>query len=287
MEEVFKENLIKMRGELGAESFATALFESLAWECFDTEKPKEEAPSALPIEKEKVIESLQEYANKKAREGEEVTFKGGSIAFKKPLPENYKGEHKDQVHYLEFNNLYKNALNLYEKNLLDTRYLMDTAHSKSSLKKAIKVLFVTDKINTEVIESENLVRNTLSCFLNEEVNSLFEKMIGAMGLTVDDFLMSKCSTDSDLELVNQEVLFFRPQFVITLGASSSNTLLGIKERLSNIHGQFFERVFNKNDINEFSFTICPLFNPEFLLINPNMKRTAWVDMQKVMKELGH
>ena len=50
---------------------------------------------------------------------------------------------------------------------------------------------------------------------------------------------------------------------------------------SNIHGQFFEKQYGDT-----AFSLMPVFHPDFLVINPNMKRTAWADLQKVMERVG-
>jgi uracil-DNA glycosylase family 4 len=70
--------------------------------------------------------------------------------------------------------------------------------------------------------------------------------------------------------------------VVTLGAFASNLLLEGQERLSKIHGNFFPRSFSDN----FHTQIVPLFHPNFLLINPSMKKSAWMDMQKIMDFVG-
>lgn len=73
----------------------------------------------------------------------------------------------------------------------------------------------------------------------------------------------------------------RPQVVVSLGAVVTNILLGRREKLSVIHGHFFDLAHEN-----YLFTVMPLFHPDFLLINPNMKRTAWIDLQKVMERVG-
>lgn len=77
----------------------------------------------------------------------------------------------------------------------------------------------------------------------------------------------------------------RPAAVLSLGALSTNLLFGEKERLTRIHGQFFDfTVRYAND--ERTFPLIPVFHPEFLLINPKMKEAAWSDLKKVMEFLG-
>ena len=77
------------------------------------------------------------------------------------------------------------------------------------------------------------------------------------------------------------ILEKRPKVVVSLGATVTNILLGKREKLSTIHGQFFEK-----RQGECNFSLMPIFHPDFLIINPNMKRTAWIDLQKVMERIG-
>lgn len=61
--------------------------------------------------------------------------------------------------------------------------------------------------------------------------------------------------------------------IITLGAAPLK-FFDIKSRLTKIHGQ-------KLDINfqEKAVKLLPIFHPEYLLINPNMKKRVWDDIK--------
>lgn len=115
---------------------------------------------------------------------------------------------------------------------------------------------------------------------------LLGKMIIAMKLENGRFVRSSILGPKKVAIENfaKEVSLFRPKIVITLGASALNLVLGRKERLSSIHGEFFASKV-ETDKGSIDFQIVPLFHPEFLEINPSMKRTAWIDMQKVMTYL--
>ena len=82
----------------------------------------------------------------------------------------------------------------------------------------------------------------------------------------------------DQPISEDQILAEKPSVVVTLGAYASNLILGGQERLSKIHGNFFPRSFSDN----FHTQIVPLFHPSFLLINPGMKKSAWMDMKKIM-----
>ena len=144
---------------------------------------------------------------------------------------------------------------------------------------------------------------SLSCSFNKAERELLEKMAGAMSLkngfaisrslklisgekTDDLFEMSQNGrVENQEEWLNpflKEIELFKPQFVIPLGAVPTNLLLEKRERLSQVHGKFFPRGFKLSNGTTHNVLVCPIFHPEFLLINPNMKRTAWMDLQKVM-----
>jgi hypothetical protein len=131
---------------------------------------------------------------------------------------------------------------------------------------------------------------------NGEGEDLLGKMISAMKLKDNEF--SRYPLESALEDIedlagNLEnpspetakllavIAEKRPKVVVSLGATITNILLGKREKLSGIHGQFFEK--KTGDCN---YSLMPIFHPDFLIINPNMKRTAWIDLQKVMERVG-
>lgn len=87
-----------------------------------------------------------------------------------------------------------------------------------------------------------------------------------------------------IELLEQ-IKKYKPNIVVSLGATVTNILLGKREKLSGIHGQFFDKTLNLNN-ESYTYQVMPIFHPDFLIINPNMKRTAWIDLQKVMERVG-
>jgi uracil-DNA glycosylase family 4 len=68
---------------------------------------------------------------------------------------------------------------------------------------------------------------------------------------------------------------------VTLGANSTHKILKVQDRLTQLHGQFFNRKIE----NIGTFIVVPLFHPSIIENNQNMKKTAWTDMQKIMKQL--
>lgn len=134
-------------------------------------------------------------------------------------------------------------------------------------------------------------------FREEKGEDLLGKMIVAMKLLPHEF--KRISFNENLEnienlsenltsptLETTEIFTAieknQPMVVISLGATLTNILLGKREKLSTIHGQFF----NLTTPGTYNYQLMPIFHPDYLLINPNMKRTAWIDLQKVMKVIG-
>ncbi len=158
----------------------------------------------------------------------------------------------------------------------------------------IDVLFVGDipRLGQESVRGDQVIEG--------ESRELLDRMITAMKLDKDKFvitLAAKCLGQGDhdqremLSLCKQnllrEILLLRPKVVITLGATATNSLLGREERLTNVHGKFLNgHIQLKECSDQWHFKIVPIFHPDYLLINPNMKRTAWIDMQKVISFLN-
>lgn len=136
--------------------------------------------------------------------------------------------------------------------------------------------------------------------INSDKEDLLGKMISAMKLKKEEFTRFPLNealddildldknlsnpTKETIELLNS-IIEKKPEIVVSLGATVTNILLGRREKLSGIHGQFVEKTISL-DSKAHTFTIMPLFHPDFLVINPNMKRTAWIDLQKVMERIG-
>ena len=53
-----------------------------------------------------------------------------------------------------------------------------------------------------------------------------------------------------------------------------------------VHGKFFDKILTYKNNQVRQFKIVPVFNPEMILINPSMKRSTWMDLQKIMEHLG-
>ena len=130
-------------------------------------------------------------------------------------------------------------------------------------------------------------------FSEEHSNDLLSKMISAMKLpanrTARLFIKKTWSAPSEM---NDEVMqIYRlihnlsPKVVVTLGAVATNILLRKRERLSVVHGKFQTLRYQFEDTETQMKEFVPVFHPDLLNINPNMKRSAWIDLQEVLKRL--
>jgi uracil-DNA glycosylase family 4 len=120
---------------------------------------------------------------------------------------------------------------------------------------------------------------------------LLTQMIEAMGLRRDDVYICnvvKCRppenrTPEPDEIATCSPFLFRqlaviqPKAIVCLGAVAFQSLLGAKQSISRLRGQWLE------------FRGIPLlatYHPAYLLRNPNAKSDVWDDLKKVMAHLG-
>lgn len=145
---------------------------------------------------------------------------------------------------------------------------------------------------------EELSSSTKVLFLGEQpkdfnpeapTSDLLSKMIKAMNLSEGDYSRVFLDKKSDVAAIQWEEVLrslskYQNLVVVTLGAMATNTVLQKKERLSRIHGKEFSLLLERS-AGSLELKIFPVFHPDILQINPNMKRSAWMDLQKVMEVL--
>ena len=133
----------------------------------------------------------------------------------------------------------------------------------------IKILFMGDTVDSGIsFKADN--------------SDMLGRMILAMNLEEGDF--ARASGDED---VFETIAKLRPLVIVTLGAAATNLLLGKKEKLTSVHGKIFKSVLEYDQGEKIDVTFVPVFHPDYLEINPSMKRSAWVDLQKVLDYLNN
>lgn len=211
------------------------------------------SPSKGLDEKKEILRSLGRFVDDSPSTTEEgdsrVTFSGGEVVSKKGSQD----------------------LILTESNLTGG----ENPEWIEALEGSTKVLFVGEK--PKDFDPENPSSDLLS------------KMIQAMKLSSGSFSRVFLEKDPKVAKLQWEETLkslssLNSLVIVTLGAMATNTVLNKKERLSRIHGKEFtillERAQGALELKAF-----PVFHPDILQINPNMKRSAWMDLQKVMEVL--
>ncbi len=149
-------------------------------------------------------------------------------------------------------------------------------------------------LNEQVVDGQKLV--------DQKQLELIQNMAKAMQLKNDEYSIISLETkyleleniekidplnDSGLKNILSEIYSTKPKVIYSLGANITNFFLKRREKLSVLHGNVVEirfRAPNKELV--FSTLVMPLFHPELLIINPNMKRTTWIDLQKSLPLIG-
>jgi uracil-DNA glycosylase family 4 len=201
-------------------------------------------------EKKSMLQSLGRFVSESGGADELVSFKGGELKTKST----------------------GNDLVINEAELVTIAHprIVDTFNTKT------QILFVGEC--PKDYDSENPYSDLLS------------KMIAAM--KIGEGAHCRVFITKDSEVAEQEWFGLLKEIprdvkeliIVSLGALSTNTILQKKERLSKIHGKEFNLML-KRGAQELQLKVFPVFHPDILQINPNMKRSAWLDLQKVMEFL--
>lgn len=123
-----------------------------------------------------------------------------------------------------------------------------------------------------------------------KAGQLLNNMIGAMGLRRESVYIAnivKCrppknrvpepveaSTCSQFLL--RQIDIVQPEVIVALGATAAAYLLGVKQSLSSLRGQWF-------DVRGAKCAVT--YHPAYLLRDPRQKGEAWKDLQRVMVEM--
>ncbi len=260
MDQIFKQKLLKLLKPNKVKTFREALFPQGSWL---SEASSSTIVDQIPEEKKLIIESLERFAEEKLSETPTgvLQLDGGEV--------HRKISSIDEL----MNSLHLSAEDL---NIL----------IKSKRKGSIKLMFITESLRTQEEAksefTEGFINELILCF-PKKTAEFFERMIRAMKLQNDQILVYP--VESANGFLDHDILkiveFFQVNIVVTLGAKAANKILNTNDRLTVIHGQFF----NKKTLSNFDFQVVPLFHPSIIETNQNMKKTAWVDMQKIMKLL--
>ncbi len=124
-----------------------------------------------------------------------------------------------------------------------------------------------------------------------EAGQLLTKMIEAMGFSRDEVYLTnvvKCRPPDNRKPGPQEVhacepflraqiAAIQPKVIVALGAFATQTLLRDATKISQVRGTWREYA---------GIPLMPTFHPAYLLKNTAHKKSAWSDLQQVMKVFG-
>ena len=120
---------------------------------------------------------------------------------------------------------------------------------------------------------------------------LLNNMIGAMGLSREQVYIAnivKCRPPANrapepieantcTQFLAQQMDVVQPEFVVALGATAAAYLLGVRQSLASLRGQWF-------DVRGAKALVT--YHPALLLRDPRQKGEAWKDLQRVMAAMG-
>lgn len=262
MEALFKQKLIDLRSNTAPVTFCEALFPDGTFfhPSFSNSlklQVKERREDNGFSEKRHLIESLERFVEEK--EVVEVGEKA-EITLKKASEWSYLNED-----YLLNEEL--REIVLKRKNKVEVIFVTETLRSFDEFKSELSGNFI----------------DQLLCGFPMKTAELFERMILAMKLKPEEVILypSEFEGVSLFEDIVKLTKEYRPLVIITLGAKATSAVLKTKDRLAQVHGQFF----NRKLVDSYEVQVVPLFHPNIIETNQNMKKTAWIDMQKVMKYL--
>jgi DNA polymerase len=124
-----------------------------------------------------------------------------------------------------------------------------------------------------------------------KAGQLLNNMIAAMGLKREEVYIAnivKCRPPANRQpefveattcsqFMVKQIDIVRPEVIVALGATAATYLLGVKQSLASLRGEWHSARGAK---------VAVTYHPAFLLRDPRQKGEAWKDLQRVMAELG-
>jgi uracil-DNA glycosylase len=124
-----------------------------------------------------------------------------------------------------------------------------------------------------------------------KAGQLLTKIIEAMQLTRDEVYICniiKCRPPNNRDpqpdeieacapFLRRQIVSVQPEFICTLGAFATRTLLQNEAPMWKLRGHFHEFM---------GIPLMPTYHPAFLLRTPEKKRETWADIQQLMKAMN-
>jgi uracil-DNA glycosylase family 4 len=89
-------------------------------------------------------------------------------------------------------------------------------------------------------------------------------------------------TQACLPFIKRQIELAAPEILVCLGASSAQTLLGVREGITRARGKWFPY---RGDDGR-TLRALAMLHPAYLLRQPGQKRQAWTDLRTLARELA-
>ena len=229
-------------------------------------------------EKTQVLESFVQFAEKKVEqtESKEHVFSGGKIQAKQETSGAVVHQYSqgDDLAVIELLCRDAGISGKYKEQVLSNN--------------KIKLLIVTESMIRPKDTEEYQLQEEY--FFETDVAVLLNRMLKAMNLNDDEIRITALSVEGISDEQAQKTLYaqmsyYKAPYILALGATAASFLLKEAKRLKSIHGDLFPIEVHGAEKKVYSAQMMPLFSPKLLHTAPNMKKTAWKDMQKLMEKL--
>jgi uracil-DNA glycosylase family 4 len=261
--------------------------------------------TSTPSEKMEILHSMKEFIRPKLERNLSTKISGGEIISNSDTHHAIRNveleiEHQTWEDYLHA----VNKCHLCQESVFKGSVQQ---FSGKSFQAPIDVLFVIDRpkdFDTSCFDDSGELNDmdkwqeSRQHFFVGEKELMVQRMVQKMNLADEKMVITsiiKCplqqksrlkeSADICWKNILHEIYFLRPRVIVAFGAWSSEILRGKSEKLSSIHGQFYPLELHVGQ-EVIESRIVPLFHPDLLFINNDMKRTTWLDMQKIMDYLS-
>ena len=129
-------------------------------------------------------------------------------------------------------------------------------------------------------------------------DAMLWNMVRAMGLPADEVYVTnavKCcppeglspSTESVQACqghLRREIELVRPQVMLAMGEAAAFSVLGSDDPISRLRGRFRRTAFV--DASGGNLAVMVTFHPSYLLVQPDMKKAVWADLQTIQRRLA-
>jgi len=128
--------------------------------------------------------------------------------------------------------------------------------------------------------------------LSDRANALFEKMLAAINISIDEVYLSsllKCSVPENhtisaqeiascRQFLKQQIQLVQPKQLVVLGDTAVRCLLQKNLSIDDLRDSC-----NQSQISIEDVSLSVSYSPEELLLQPENKRKAWNDLQRLQK----